>query len=63
LAKYFDNSIGVAEDVKQELRNAIADARTEKVTEETEQEIVVVEEPKVEIKETKQTKKTVTVER
>lgn len=63
LARYFDNSIGVAEDVKQDLKNAIADARTEKITEDTEQEIVVVEEPKVEIKETKATKKTATVER
>lgn len=65
LAKYFDNSIGVSEDAKKNLKDAIAEAKTEKIDEDTEQEIVVQKEEPivVETKEQKTTKKTVMVER
>lgn len=44
LSKYFDNSIGVSEDAKAELKSAIAQAREEKVDEHLEEEIKVEQE-------------------
>ena len=62
LSRYFDNSIGVSEEAKKELKQAIGAAKEQK-TEESIEEIIVIEEPKVEIKEQKEEKKSVMVER
>ena len=60
LAAYFDNSIGVSEEAKENLRNAIADAEIKPEIEETsEVNEIVVEEEKAD----KKSKSTVKVER
>ena len=62
LSKYFDNSIGVSEEAKSALKDAIEVAKEESVEEHTESE-VVVESVDVEEKPTEETKKSTRVER
>lgn len=53
LAKYFDNSIGVSEEAKEELKSAIAEAKADAEQYEPVDSTPVIEEAKQEIKETK----------
>lgn len=63
-AAYFDNSIGVSENAKKELKKAIDDAKTTPTTvESVVVEEVITETPKVALKEQKEPKKTTKIQR
>ena len=53
LSKYFDNSIGVSEEAKEELKSAIAEAKEDAEILEPVESTPIVEEPKEQPKETK----------
>ena len=64
LSNYFDNSIGVPEEKKAELKEAIANAKSSEICEQViESEQVVVEEQKSEKQPEKSPKKDIKVER
>lgn len=64
LSNYFDNSIGVPEEKKEELKEAIANAKSSEICEQViESEQVVVEEQKSEKQPEKSPKKDIKVER
>lgn len=64
LANYFDNSIGVAEEKKAELKEAIANAKSSEICEQViESEQVIIEEQKSEKQAEKSPKKDIKVER
>ena len=63
LAKYFDNSIGVSEEAKENLKNAIYQAKEQKVDESIEEEVTLTQEEVEEIIEEPKKSSSVRVER